>query len=793
MRSVCFPSIIVLAMSFVLGSLAEARAAEADERSILAEPVADDVQSLMKRYCLDCHTGPESSGGLQLEALLPLPAATKRVHWEKVVRKLSTRQMPPADASQPSDAERQSALQAMSVQLEALWNANPNLGTTPTFRRLTRTEYAYAIRDLFQLSLDAEDLLPADETSHGFDNITVNTLSPALLQRYLSAAQTISRRVIGRAGVAPESVTFRVRPDVTQDTHLPGFPVGTRGGISVSHYFPRSGVYEVQIHLMRDRNEEVEGLREPHDLELLLDKARINNWTIHPPQSSVEQKAVDSQLKATFHVPAGSHQVAATFVQLGSSLLETKRQPLHVHFNFYRHPRQGPAVYQMTISGPLDASEHSPDSPTRLALVGSDFDPSANAMQSARAILQRVMRIAYRRPLTEEDFRAPLSVFKTAQADGAEFDEALEASLAAVLVSPHFLFRVERASAQTTPGSAFRVSDLELASRLSFFLWSSLPDDLLLKAAEQGQLRSPEQLELQVRRMLADSRSRAIVDNFGSQWLQLRNLDAVTPDMRLYPDFDDNLRQAMRKETELLLESILREDRSILDLFRTDETFLNERLADHYGIPHVQGSHFRRVALASQHERGGVLRHASILTVTSYATRTSPVLRGKWVLENLLASPPPPPPPNVPALDDTIVAANLPVRKRLEQHRANEACAHCHQLIDPVGFCFEHYDAIGHWRELEEGQPIDARGGLTGSPENEGVRGVELGMHQQPELFVQGFAEKMLVFALGRTLEYEEMVAVRKVVREARSDEYRFSAIVLGIVRSDPFQMRRAD
>lgn len=766
----------------------------AEESNRSASPTIDELPSFTDRYCIQCHSNDEPAGQRALTPLLAEPFATHRQAWERILKKVQTRQMPPADALQPDEAERHRFVTTVARELDSLWIAQPHLGPSPTFRRLTRFEYGCAIRDLFGLKVDAESLLPADETSQGFDNITVTTLPPALLQRYLSAAQAISRQVVGRDGQAADSATYRVRADVTQDAHLPGTPQGTRGGLHVSHYFPRTGVYEAQIHLMRDRNEEIEGLRAPHDLELLLDRKPLERWKIVPPRSSVEQKEVDADLKAQFTASAGSHEVDATFLSHGSSLLETKRQPLHVHFNFYRHPRQGPAVYQLTLTGPLEASGDLDDSPTRRAL----FVPTVGLETESerfRAVLNRVMKRAYRRPLTDDDLRAPQSVFQKARAEGATFDEALEGALAAVLVSPHFLFRIERpeSTASTAPHSVHPIADWQLASRLSFFLWSSLPDETLLNAAEQGELRANQQLEQQVRRMLADPRSRSLVENFGSQWLQLRNLASVTPDMRLYPDFDDNLRQAMRQETELLLESVLREDRSILDLFDSRTTFLNERLADHYGISHIQGSHFRLVRLADESQRGGLLRHSSIQTVTSYATRTSPVLRGKWVLENLFASPPPPPPPNVPALDERVIGANLPVRQRLEQHRADAACAHCHRLIDPVGFCLEHYDAIGRWRDLEEGQPIDARGSLPGAREHAGVRGMELTIGQYPEPFVHAFTEKLLVFALGRPLEDEEMAAVRKIVHDARADSYRLSAIVLGIARSAPFQMRRAE
>jgi hypothetical protein len=499
---------------------------------------------------------------------------------------------------------------------------------------------------------------------------------------------------------------------------------------------------------------------------------------------------VDAHLKARIPVKAGPHQLGVTFVRNPSSLLETKRQPYQAHYNMHRHPRLGPAIYQVSVNGPYNASGPG-DTPSRRRIFTKRPAKPEDEEACARQILGTLTRRAYRRPVTDVDLEKPMEFYRQAKkTDG--FEAGIETALSAILVSPEFLFRVERDPAGAAPGSAYQLNDITLASRLSFFLWSSIPDDELLEAAERGDLHKPKVLEKQTRRMLADPRSKNIVSNFGEQWLHLRNLESITPDLRLFPDFDDNLRQAFRRETELHFETVLHEDRSVLNLLRADYTFLNERLAKHYGIPHVYGSDFRRVNLAPGSERGGLLRQGSVLTVTSYATRTSPTIRGKWILENILGTPPPPPPGNVPALKEKTISETLPVRQRLAEHRANVACASCHDLIDPPGFALENYDAIGRWRTLEDGLPVDASGGLPDGAQFTGVDALEKGLLKRPELFVGAFTEKLLTFALGRGLEPSDAPAIRKILREARNDNYRLSSIVQGIVESTPFQMRKA-
>jgi hypothetical protein len=750
----------------------------------------DEHERFVKQYCLDCHGGEEKSGGLALDALLSADVARNTEQWEKVVRKLESRQMPPQGSARPDERTYDASLSQLTSRLDAAAAAHPNPGRTETFRRLTRTEYQNAIRDLLALQIDAAQLLPADEVSHGFDNVTVTDLPPTLLKRYIAAAQRLSRLAVGGATRTAIADTIRLRPDITQDSHLEGLPLGTRGGALIPYTFPQDGEYDVQVRLMRDRNDHVESLREPHELEVLLDGERAALFTIAPPSKGQSDRDVDAHLTVRIPATAGQHNLGVTFLKKTSSLLETPRQPLNVHFNFYRHPRLGPAICEVSITGPFAATGPG-DTPSRRRIFIARPTGTDDEDGCAREILANLVRRAWRRPVSDEDLETPLRFFQEGRIEGG-FDAGIEAALSAVLVSPQFLFRIERDPPDAAPGSVHRLGDLELASRLSFFLWSSLPDDELLDCAVRGELSRPEVLDKQVLRMLADDRARSLVDNFAAQWLHLRNLDAVTPDMRLFPDFDDNLRQALRQETELCFERVLREDRSVLHLLHSRETYLNERLARHYGVLHVFGSHFRRVALDSDSHRGGLLRHGSILTVSSYATRTSPVVRGKWVLENLLGSPPPPPPDNVPPLKDNTVSSALSVRERLAQHRANAACASCHDQIDPVGFALENYDAVGRWRELEEGQPIDASGGLPDGSEFVGVDGLERALLDRPELFVRTMTEKLLTYALGRDVDSADAPAVRKIVRDARAHDDRFSAVILGIVHSTPFQMRKS-
>jgi mono/diheme cytochrome c family protein len=745
-------------------------------------------RAVLTKYCSGCHNSKLKTAGVALDA-----AARVDEHpelWEKVVRKLLTRSMPPAGLPRPSETAYNSLLSSIETTLDSASAAQPDPGRTDTFRRLNRTEYQNAIRDLLALDVDVSSMLPGDEASHGFDTVTVGNLSPTLLERYVSAARNISRLALGRP-LPPGGETVTTPPDLTQERHFEGLPIGTRGGMLLHYTFPLDATYEINVRLTRDRNEHVEGLTGVHEVEIMLDGVRAGLFTVKPPPPGQDHHLVDNGLNVRIPVTAGPHGIAATFPKKRATLLETERQPYQAHFNMDRHPRIQPAVYSISVNGPFDAKGPG-DTPSRKRILVCTPATAGQEEGCAKRILSTLMRRAYRRPVTGADLQPIMKFYREGRTDGG-FEAGVEMALRAVLVSPEFLFRVEQDPANIAPKTAYRISELELASRLSFFIWSSIPDDELLDQAIRGKLRTPAVLEQQVRRMLADPRSRALVDNFAGQWLFLRNLAGVKPDMRLFPDFDDNLRQALREETELFFDSIMREDRSVLDLLRAKYTFVNERLAKHYGIPNVYGSRFRRVELGDDSVRGGLLGQGSILTLTSYATRTAPVIRGKWILSNILGIPPPPPPATVPALKENAgIGKVVSMRQRMAEHRANPACSGCHQLMDPIGFALENYDAVGRWRDAEGGKPIDASGGLPDGSKFEGASGLQRALLSRPEVFTTTFTAKLLTYALGRGVEYYDAPSVRAIVRQAQANDFRFSSFIVGIAGSTPFQMRRS-
>jgi hypothetical protein len=826
-------AVAVLALVF-----AQAPGAQQQQRTQTASPAGASHTALVTSYCVSCHNAKLKAGSLDLATINVDDISGHREEWEKVVRKLSARQMPPVGSRRPDEAGYTGALASLEASLDRLAVTSPNPGRTETFRRLNRTEYRNAIRDLLALEIDVAPLLPSDSASFGFDNVTVGNLSPTLLESYVSAAEKISRLAVGRPSLSVGGTTVRIKPDITQENHIEGLPLGTRGGALVSHVFPINGEYDITIRLARDRNEHIEGLLEAHEVELLLDGEQQRVFTIEPisPTPGVSasdapsHETLDSHMKVRLPIAAGPHTLGVTFPKKPFLLLETGRQPYEAHFNYYRHPRLQPAVYEISVVGPYNAAGAG-DTPSRRKVFVCQPTSPKNEDACAKKILSSMMRRAYRRPVTDADLKKPFELYTSAKAEDG-FDGGIEMGLSAILTSPEFLFRIERdpASAKASAGrpagatasgtaphssgavlaqqrqgyegagaapaptaahDVYNISDLELATRLSFFLWSSIPDDELLDVAARGDLDKPAVLEKQVMRMLADPKSESLVTNFASQWLHLRNLDSITPDMRLFPDFDDNLRQAFRQETEMLVDSVIRENRSALDLLRANYTFVNERLAKHYGIPNVYGSRFRKITFGEDQQRGGLLRQGSILLVTSYTTRTSPVIRGKWILDNVLGVPPPPPPANVPPLDDVKnVKKNAPIRERLAEHRKNPTCAGCHRLMDPVGFALENYDAVGRWRTLDGGEPIDASGMLFNGTEFDGVAGLQKAILSRPDLFASTLTEKLLTFAIGRGVAYYDAPAVRKIVRDAGTQDYRFSSIVMGIVKSMPFRMR---
>ena len=763
------------------------------------QPAASAQRSLINQYCVGCHNDKAKTAGLALDTVSVENISQAPEIWEKVLHKVRARYMPPVGMPRPDEQAYQALVSYLETSLDQLSAANPNPGRTATLRRLTRTEYQNAIRDLLDLKVDVTQLLPNDESSFGFDNITVGELSPTLLERYLAAARKISRLAIGSPLRSPAGESILIPPDLTQEEHFDELPFGTRGGAAVHYTFPQDGEYEITLQLSRDRNEHIEGLGEPTDIELLLDGARVQVFTVTPvnnvtgirnANSIPSDDQVDKDLHIRIPVKAGPHTLGVTFPKKPSLLLETERQPYLAHFNMYRHPRINPALYSIVVVGPYNATGAG-DTPSRRRLFVCRPARPSEEETCGKQILSNFARRAYRRPVTDADLQIPLKLYREAQ--GAGFEAGIERGLRALLISPEFLFRVEQDPPNIARNTAYRLMDLELASRLSFFLWSSVPDDELLNLAIGGRLKDPAVLEKQVSRMLSDARAEALVNNFADQWLYLRNLQSIIPDARAFPDFDDNLRQAMRRETELFFESIMRENRSVLDLLSANYTFVNERLAKHYGIPNVYDSYFRRVTFDGSSARGGLLGQASILTVTSYADRTSPVIRGKWVLTNILGSPPPPPPGNVPPLkNDGAASKALTMRERMAAHRVNQPCAGCHRLMDPVGFSLENYDAIGRWRTTDQDAPIDASGSLPDGSEFTGVVGLKQALLSKPELFVNTLTEKLLTYGLGRGLESYDAAAVRKIVRDAGTNDYRFSSLILGIVNSTPFQMRRS-
>jgi hypothetical protein len=753
-------------------------------------PAVAPERALLNRYCVGCHNPRLKSGNLSLENLDVGRAGDDPETWEKVVRKLRGGLMPPAGRPRPDETTYQAFLSALQTQLDHTAAAHPNPGRTEIVHRLNRLEYANAVRDLLALDVNASDLLPADDSSYGFDNIAgVLKMSPALMERYLAAAKVVSRAAIGSLPPALATSIYRVPPELQQHDRNEDLPFGTRGGTLVRHVFPLNAEYDIKIGISNGR-----GTVDTQQLEVTLDGAQVKLFTL----TNREQPEI------RVPVSGGPHEVGVAFLRKPLDLVEQVREP-------FQNPDApsgtgGPAgvlpvVASVTIIGP-----HNPggpgDTPSRRRIFVCTPAGAAQEARCAKTILSGLARRAYRGVVMPESVQVLVSFYEKGREGGGTFDEGIEFALRRLLVSPEFLYRIEAdpvarpsSPAAASASRAYRIGDFELASRLSFFLWSSIPDDELLDAAAQGTLRNPSTLAKQVARMLADPRSETLTRNFGGQWLLVRNLGTVRPGETYALAFDETLRQSMQRETELLLDSIVRENRGVMELLTADYTFLNERLAGHYGIPNVQGSHFRRVALPADSPRRGLLGHGSILTVTSPAIRTSPVIRGKWILNNILGAPPPDPPPNVPALSDRRTQAKVQtMRERMSQHRSNPGCASCHSMIDPAGFALENFDAIGRWRTVDESyNPIDASGALPDGTAFNGVNELRTALTRHPERFVYTVAERLMTYALGRGLEYYDMPAVRKILKDTASDGYKMQSIILGIVNSYPFQFRRID
>ena len=772
-----------------------AREAGASEEARASEIAAHGA--LLRRYCLTCHNQSLLERGtvpVELESadLETVPAQADV--WEKVIRKVRTGTMPPLGRPRPDAAAADRLAAWLETELDRAAAARPNPGRTVPLHRLNRTEYQNAIRDLLALDVDAAALVPADDQSYGFDNIAgVLKVSPTLLERYMNAARQVSRLAVGASPMAPAGETFRIVSDLSQYQHQDGLPFGTRGGLSVEYNFPRDGEYEIELALL----DLFAGapIREPHQLEVSVDGERVRVFRLAPVDPDNDQGAAyntgPEDLRLRVPVAAGPRMVTAAFIKKTDALAESVRQPFDRPHGEGDYLLYQPHLGTLTITGPFDATGVE-DTPTRRRIFVCRPANAAEEAPCARQILSSLARRAYRRPVTGRDLAPLVSFYDEGRLAGG-FEAGIERALRALLVSPDFLFRVVSDPAGAEPGTPYRLSGLELASRISFFLWSSLPDDELLEVAEAGGLEDPAVVEAQVRRMLADPRSEALARNFAGQWLRLRNISGALPSDVLFPDFGESLRQDFVRETELFFDSILREGRSVIDLLTADHTFLNERLARHYGIPGIYGSDFRRVSLADGNRRG-LLGQGSILTVTSYPDRTSPVGRGKWVLENVLGTPPPPPPPNVPELEPAEDTGRvLAMRERMEQHRENPVCASCHRVMDPLGLALENFDAIGRWRgHMPGGSAIDASGTMPDGTGFDGPAELRGLLVRDREQFATVVTEKLLIYALGRGIEYYDAPAVRQIVRGSAADDYGLASIVVGVVRSTPFRMRLA-
>jgi cytochrome c551/c552 len=773
-----------------------------------------DSRAVLKRYCVGCHNERLKTAGLNLETMDVEHVADHAAAWEKVVQKLRTGAMPPAGRPRPDRATYAAVSSSLANALDIA--ATPNPGRTIA-RRLNRTEYANAIRDLLGMEVDGPALLPPDDADLGFDNMAESlSISPALLERYMFAARTITRLAVGDPSIKMAAVKHTSPRALYQDDRMDeDLPFGSRGGFAVRHYFPLDGEYDLKVDLRRQLYDYIRGLQRPQQLEVRVDNERVKVFAVGgapgtpPPWSFAGANIMgrawedytqhaDEGLTVRFAAKAGPRVIGVFFAPARSErdgVLQPRAigKVLAVHER-WSSPSEAPeaAVDSVIITGPYNATGPG-DTPSRRKIFECRPAGMAEEEPCAKKILSSVARRAFRRPVTSADQDALIGFYRTGRADGG-FDEGVRRGVESIVLDPEFLFRIERDPAGVTAGAPYRVSDLELASRLSFFMWSSIPDEALLDAAIKGTLRKQSVLDHQVERMLADPRSKALVTDFASQWLSLRKLRSVGPTPELFVEFDDNLRQGFQQESELFIESQLREDRSVLDLLRADYTFVNERLARHYGIPNVIGNHFRRVTF-SDGSRGGLLAQGSVLTLTSYANRTSPVLRGRWLLDNILGAPPPPPPPDVPALPERSESGAITsVRERLEQHRKNPACASCHAPMDPLGFALEGFDAIGKQRSTGEGgAPSDASGVAPDGARFEGLSGLKAIVFRDPEQFAATVTEKLLTYALGRGLEHYDMPVVRKIVREAAPHDYSWSSIIRGVVNSVPFQMRRSE
>jgi len=768
-------------------------------------------RAMVQQYCSGCHNDRTKSGGMTLTSLdLAQPEQNAELA-EKVVRKLKVGLMPPPNARKPEPDTVKGFVQALIADLDRAAALHPNPGHRP-FQRLTRDEYARSVHDLLGIDVDVAKFLPPDSLSDGLDNIADSqTFSPALMTGYIRAAAEISREALGDPKVDATSSVYKLPRTASQIRHVDGAPIGTRGGISIAYNFPADGEYRFRSLLQGNSTGALFGMVPNEELEVSIDGARIAVNTIDPNATEASPLGLGLPIARVF-VKAGPRRVSAAFIQKHSEIVEDdigENEHTLADTQVGRNPEftNYPHLREFEISGPFNATGVSDTPIRRRVFTCRPLGPSEETPCATRIVTQ-LARQAFRRPLNSEDLEGLMTAYGEGRKTGGDFESGIRMALEAILVAPDFVFRFEQQSASAKPGQNYRISDLELASRLSYFLWSTLPDDELIRVATQGVLKNPTVLEKQVRRMLNDPKSETLSTKFAGLWLHLPDLENLYPDAFYYPQYDQTLATAMRRETELLFDSIVREDRSVLDLLSADYTFVNERLAKHYGIPNIRGD-FRRVSLTEDYRRG-LLGKGAVLAITSVADRTSPVLRGKWVMGVLLGTPPPPPPPQVPKLDETPGAAegkSRTVRERMEAHRANPACNSCHSMIDPVGLALENFDVTGAWRTLDKtysisptgvrihspGVPIDPTSKLFDGTLLNGPASLRQAILKHSDAFIETLTEKLMAYAVGRRMQYYDMPAIRDITRNAQKNNNRFSSFVLGIVKSAAFQMSKAE
>jgi hypothetical protein len=761
-----------------------------------AGPAGDAAahRALLDRYCTGCHNQKLKTGGLALDQADVRDPAVAADTWERVIRKVRGGLMPPAGMPRPDQAAATSLVTYLENSLDRVAQAKPNPGRA-LIHRLNRTEYGNAIRDLLGVSVDVTGMLPPDDAAYGFDNIAdLLGVSPVLLERYLSAAWKISGLAVGDTEATTVTETYRIPPELSQYNHVEGLPMGTRGGTVLRHNFPLDGEYVLHAGLWSNTTHWVKGIEYPNVFVVLLDGKIIHKVTVGGGEDqrlmyATSQADIEFEKRMEVRVPvtAGPHEIGFTFLEKNHGQWDDLIQPV-MKDNIDQLGTTGMLVLdRILITGPVNATGRG-DSPSRRQIFLCRPSGTSDEVPCAKRIIESLARRAYRQPVNERQMETLLTFYQQGRNQG-DFDTGIQYAVTRIIASPEFLFRLEPDPENIKPDTPYRLSDFELATRLAAFLWSSIPDEPLLDLAGRGKLKDPVVYEQQVRRMMIDPRADSLITNFAGQWLYLRNLKDTHPDQNQFPDFDENLRNDLRQETELFFGSILREDRSALDLLNADYTFLNERLARHYGIANIYGDDFRRVPVTDDARRG-LLGHGSVLTVTSYPNRTSPVLRGKFILTNFLGTPPPAPPPNVPPLKDDEPDKPLTMKQKMEQHRANAACAVCHRVMDPLGFTLENFDAVGRWRVHDRGVAIDPADTLSDGSKVSGAADLRRMLLARQDQFVATLTEKLFTYALGRGVEYYDMPTIRAIVREAARNNYRFSSLILGIARSVPFQMK---